>query len=361
MGLVAAPFVSKGSFGKPSPPSTPDYAGAAQAQGAANVDAAVASSNLNNPNVITPYGSQTYTPGATSTDRPTLTQTMSPGQQQLYDQGLNTQMQLGSLGQQGTQALQGVVGKPVSFDSAPQAGSYDDTRKRVMDAYMGRADEDYGKQTDQTNSDLVAAGIRPGSKAYADRMQMIERSHNDARNQAEIAGGNAASQAYGMDADRRKQAITEYLAQRQVPLNEITALLSGSQVTNPFSAPGYSQNSNMAPAPTYQATTDQGNFASDLYNVKAAQNAQLVNGLFQMGSSAIKAGGSASDRRLKSNVVRIGTHPLGIGTYEYDIFGQRERGVMAQELQTVMPEAVSTHPTEGYLMVHYDMIGGRPS
>lgn len=62
-----------------------------------------------------------------------------------------------------------------------------------------------------------------------------------------------------------------------------------------------------------------------------------------------------SDRRLKSNVVRIGTHPLGIGIYEYDIFGERQRGVMADEVEAVMPEAVTTHPF-GYKMVYYEML-----
>ena len=63
-----------------------------------------------------------------------------------------------------------------------------------------------------------------------------------------------------------------------------------------------------------------------------------------------------SDRRLKSNIVRIGTHPLGIGLYEYDIFGERQRGVMADEVEQVMPEAVTTHPTLGYKMVRYDLL-----
>ncbi len=59
---------------------------------------------------------------------------------------------------------------------------------------------------------------------------------------------------------------------------------------------------------------------------------------------------------MKSNVVRVGTHPLGIGIYEYDIFGERQRGVMADEVEAVKPEAVTTHPTEGYKMVYYGML-----
>jgi hypothetical protein len=62
-----------------------------------------------------------------------------------------------------------------------------------------------------------------------------------------------------------------------------------------------------------------------------------------------------SDRRLKSNIEQVGTHPLGIGIYEYDIFGNRERGVMADEVLNVMPNAVSVHPS-GFMQVDYGML-----
>ena len=60
-----------------------------------------------------------------------------------------------------------------------------------------------------------------------------------------------------------------------------------------------------------------------------------------------------SDVRLKTNIVRIGTHPIhGVGIYEYDIQGERERGVIAQEVQQVRPDLVREH-VSGYLMVNY--------
>jgi len=73
---------------------------------------------------------------------------------------------------------------------------------------------------------------------------------------------------------------------------------------------------------------------------------------------------NASDRRVKENIVRIGEHPLGIGLYLFDyIPGFRDQwghgrqfGVMAQEVEAVMPEAVCTHP-DGYKMVYYGMLG----
>ena len=68
------------------------------------------------------------------------------------------------------------------------------------------------------------------------------------------------------------------------------------------------------------------------------------------------AGGSlGSDRRLKSNIVALGKTPGGHSFYEYDIAGRRERGVMAQELQQTLPEAVS-RGMAGYLMVDYSKV-----
>jgi hypothetical protein len=64
-----------------------------------------------------------------------------------------------------------------------------------------------------------------------------------------------------------------------------------------------------------------------------------------------------SDARLKSNIVQVGTNSLGIGVYEYDIFGKRELGVIAQEVEKVLPEAVITTES-GYKMVRYNRLPG---
>lgn len=68
------------------------------------------------------------------------------------------------------------------------------------------------------------------------------------------------------------------------------------------------------------------------------------------------AAGMISDRRLKSNIVRIAEHPLGIGIYSYTIFGQHQIGVMADEVRTVRPEAVE-RGADGYDRVLYSMLG----
>jgi uncharacterized protein YukE len=79
------------------------------------------------------------------------------------------------------------------------------------------------------------------------------------------------------------------------------------------------------------------------------------NDLASIAGLGLTAASLFSDERLKTNIEKVGNHPLGIGVYEYDKFGKRERGVMAQEVEKVKPEAVSTH-SSGYKMVDYGLL-----
>ena len=75
-----------------------------------------------------------------------------------------------------------------------------------------------------------------------------------------------------------------------------------------------------------------------------------------------------SDRSIKENIVKVGQSPFGVGLYLFDyrpafrdLYGHgRQFGVMADEVETVMPRAVSVHP-KGYKMVDYAMLGVRRS
>jgi hypothetical protein len=407
---------------KPSAPPSPDYNSIAQQQGQNQLDLA----KLTNPNVQSPYGSQTYYSSGTSADayrtglerqisdlqaqkpvwenwdwryannlatgdnaseraaqwfintnqsldkqiteaqralsdfeagggivptdrdRPTMVQTLSPEQQALYQKQMQMKGLLGDLGIQGIESMQGLVGSPVDLGGLPSVSSGADTRQRVFDAMMSRVNEDTGRQREDVNSNLVAAGFRPGSAGYDDRMNLVNRQYNDARNQAFLGAGQEAQREFGMDTQRRAQSLSELLTSRQVPLNEITALMSGSQVQNPFAMPGY--NATMPQGTPYMQAAQLGsNYATDLYNMQAAQAGNINQGLFGLGAAGIAA---FSDRRLKSNILRIGTLPSGIPWYSYDIFGHTEEGVMADEVEAVMPEAVMTHES-GYKMVDY--------
>jgi hypothetical protein len=72
----------------------------------------------------------------------------------------------------------------------------------------------------------------------------------------------------------------------------------------------------------------------------------------------------SSERRVKENIVRVGDHPLGFGLYLFDyraeyrgMFGcGRQFGVMIDEVETVVPKAVSIYP-DGFKRVDYQMLG----
>jgi hypothetical protein len=66
-----------------------------------------------------------------------------------------------------------------------------------------------------------------------------------------------------------------------------------------------------------------------------------------------------SDCRLKTDIVREGTLPSGIGVYSFRFHwdSQRFYGVMADEVEAVIPAAVAVHRT-GYKMVDYSMVLG---
>lgn len=74
----------------------------------------------------------------------------------------------------------------------------------------------------------------------------------------------------------------------------------------------------------------------------------------QMGGG--KTGNLFSDIRLKKNIKKISTRPDGLNVYEFDYIwgGDRQIGLMAQEVQGVYPDAVSE--SGGYLMVNYSKV-----
>ena len=69
-------------------------------------------------------------------------------------------------------------------------------------------------------------------------------------------------------------------------------------------------------------------------------------------------GGRRSDMRLKHDIVLLGRLNDGLGYYRFVYNGGHTAyvGVMAQEVRTVMPEAV-TFGADGYMRVSYDRLG----
>jgi hypothetical protein len=229
--------------------------------------------------------------GTGDPDVGTVTQKLSPAEQAIYDKNVQQRTNVGDVGITGSEALKDIIGQKIDFSGAPAVGDGAATRQKVYDALMGRVNEDTANQRDQRNSDLIAAGIRPGSKAYDDAQNLISRQYNDARGVAEVNAGNAANQQFGMDTQNRQQYISELLAQRQTPLNEINALMSGSQVNNPFaSGLGYQAGANVQAAPIFGAAQAQGQADINAFNAKQAGSNSFMGGLFSLGAAGLSGG-----------------------------------------------------------------------
>lgn len=205
----------------------------------------------------------------------------------------------------------------------------------------------------------------------------------DTANQA--ATNNAQTQQYGADvanANMQNQQLSQLynqllqsgqmsnaasnqqLAQNQAiqqnPINILQGLRTGAQLnTANLPAVGVSQPGQLANwqgADFLGAAQAQNQFNQGQYNAQMASNSAL-RGAVIGGVGAIGGGALASDRRLKKNIKRIGTHVLGIGLYTWEyLWGQPFSGVMADEVEQVMPEAVVMHPS-GFKMVNYSMLG----
>ncbi len=76
-----------------------------------------------------------------------------------------------------------------------------------------------------------------------------------------------------------------------------------------------------------------------------------------LGQAAGAAAMFASDRRLKDDIERVGTREDGLGIYEYTMrhTGERQIGVMADEVAQLRPEALGP-VVEGYATVRYDLL-----
>lgn len=173
--------------------------------------------------------------------------------------------------------------------------------------------------------------------------------------QQALQSGNFQNQTAGLN-------FAQAQALQQNPLNMLNAIRSGAQMQT-ANMPNVGQSSPAAlQAVTgpdmLGAATAQGQYDMNTYNQQMAANSAMTQGLMSMGGMLGGAGiKKFSDRKLKKNIVRIGTHVLGIGLYTWNyLWGEPSTGVMADEVETIMPEAVGVHPS-GFKWVNYSMLG----
>jgi hypothetical protein len=296
-----------------APPAAPNFRQAATEQGQENLTAAQRQARLNNPNFQGIGGGQTITYSADGT--PQVTQTLDANQQALYDQTTRNQLGAGNV----ANALLGQIGGGLDLNGLPARGAtldpnslpampgdYGDVRQKVIDAMMGRSNTLLNQQGDQMNSDLIARGLRPGTEAYTREQDALNRQRNDAYQQAELAGGNAATQAIESDLARRGLAageqqqgfgqattnrgmgLTEQQAAANLPMQQFATLMNGSRFQQP-TLPGYQGNTQVAPAPIYGATTAASNYDTDVWNALMQQQNSRNAGLLSIGNTALNS------------------------------------------------------------------------
>jgi hypothetical protein len=318
-------------MGKPSAPPAPDYAGAAQAQGNANLEAGQQQNTLNNPNVNAPGYSISYhnNPGPDNTahintlqdeikrlneravggmsgiersfyknnpekykslnpyydkiqnlnsqidsltkqhrnGRPTQNITLDPDQQAVFDLNNQTQKNLSQIGVDSSSRIGDLLSTP--FD----ASSID--RNKIAQSLMERDQPMMDRARSRRETQLSNQGIMQGSEAYRSAQDDLSRSENDFRLGAYNQAGDEASRDLGMQT-----------AIRQMPINEINALRSGAQLNIPQA--GY-QGSQIGATPMFDSAMGQYGAQMGQYNAQAAQQAGLTNGLFSLGAAALMA------------------------------------------------------------------------
>jgi hypothetical protein len=306
-------------------PDAPDPAETAAAQTGTNVGTAISNAFLGNVNQVTPDGTLTYDKTGSygwkdpytgkTYDIPTFTatQTLSPEQQAVKAQQDKAKLNLGTLAADQSGFLTEYLGTP--FDGSTEA--------RLMELGRKRLDPLLAERRAAIEQDLMDRGIRPGSDAYAQAINSRMQGENDAFNQLLLTG--------------RGQAFAEAQATRNQPINEITALMSGSQV----SAPAYVPTS-MPSIPT----TDVAGLINDDYKARLGSWNDMMGGLFGLGKAAIMAPGSpaimASDERVKDDITEIGETHDGQPLYSFRYKGddKPQIGLMAQDVEKRDPGAV---------------------
>ncbi len=229
----------------PAAPAPPDPYKTAGAQTGANVNSAIASGVIGNVNTAGPTGTTKYDQTDTYTmtgpdgqtyqvPRYTQTTTLSPEQQQLYNQQTQLGSSLNTLAQDQVGRLGDTLGKPVDTAGLPEVtNDFSADRTAVEKAMFDRLQPQMDRARAGLETTLVNQGFQRGSEAFNKEMDQEGRNENDQRLAITGQGLQEQQGLFGMQQANRSRALQETLALRNQPLNEISALMSGGQVSLP--------------------------------------------------------------------------------------------------------------------------------
>lgn len=314
-----------------SAPAAPDPYETARAQSQWNNTTAQTQQALNMVDQVNPWGSSSYTQNGMQTiigadgkpievPRYTQTTTLSPEQQAIFEQGQTAQSNLAGLAADQSAAMRDYLNTPFQFgNSEAEQWAYDLASPRLLGQQR--------QNEDQLRTTLANKGIREGSAAWNAEMARMTNANTDQLNQLALTG--------------RGQAFQEALASRNQPINELSALMSGSQVGMPQFG---------ATPQTGVAGVDYTGLVNQQFQAQQQQANAMNGGLFGLLGTGLSL---FSDRRLKQGIKRVGTTDSGtpIYTYRYVWGGPIMMGVMADEV----PEAATMHES-GFLMVDYSEV-----
>ncbi len=243
------------------------------AQGAANVDAARVTGRLNRPDEYNPFGSRVWSD--LGGDRFRVDTNFTPQGQALFNKDLGIKLGLANLGETAMGHVQNQLGKPADFSGAG--------RDQVADAYFRRLtrfmEPGFTQAQDKMRSDLVNRGFSVGTKGYDDAIAGLTQQQNtqmmDAADRAATTGA--------------QQRISEILAERNLPMQELNALRTGAMPQTPTFQP-YAGTGQVQPAPIMQGAMAQGQAGLDAYNASQAGKNAAMSGLFQLGAGALAGG-----------------------------------------------------------------------
>jgi hypothetical protein len=336
----------------PSAPAAPDYQGAATATAQGNLEAARAAAAANRVNQVTPYGNLNYTQNGTdSYGNPTWTATTSlndVGQKLLNNQN-QASLGLGTTINSALGRVQDTMGQGFN-PNLPSTGI--NPGQSYQDAYMQRLKPQIDQSREKLSNDLANSGIPVGSEAYNRAMMSQGQKENDL-----LLG--ATTQGFGVGQQANQQAYNQALTNYNIPLNTLSALRSGAQVQNP-TFQNVPQQATTSGADILGASQMGYNAQMGDFNAKNAAQQNFNSGLMSLGGAAL-----ISDIRTKENIKHLGWMPNGLPIYEYEYKPEWKEeagygkfvGVMAHEVEQVMPKAVIYRP-DGYKMVNYGVLNG---
>lgn len=344
---------------KPSPPAPPDPNVVAQAQTQSNKETAITNADLNRIGQNTPYGSLSYEVTGTSPNgNPQYTQnvTLSPEQQQLYNKYTQGQNTLADTALFGLGNVQQNFQTPLNIRNDPTKTDYGTQVNQARDAAYGAAthylDPQFADQKEALDAQLANQGLSVGGEAYDKAQAAFGRQKSQAYDQARDLAYNQGLQAQNQGFNQGLKGAELQFSEYNQPLATYNALMTGSQPTNP----SFSNVPNVTQANTDVAGIQNQGYQNQMSRFNAQQ--QGINNLFQLGGQVGAAAIMASDRRLKRDIKRVGETSSGIPVYEFryiwDSHETRHRGVMADEVRKVMPQAVVT--MNGFDMVDYSMV-----